>query len=272
MWTPEAKLVELERELRSTLWLVCSILCSTFCATITDITPTDVELFAKEFMGRLFLETLVHGNMTKDVALKIQDMVERVIKPRPLTTPERVAQRSLVLPECECQRLFDYTKHRSDESTCFSASEYVWNIKVPNPANTNSSIDYYCQVGDVADDQLRNEVALLAHIVNEPCFNVLRTKEQLGYIVFSGRRSSAGQTGFRILVQSEKDAVFLETRVEAFLDYFQTFLKDMSDEEFEKNRQSLVDQRLEKPKNLYGESSRFWARIGDGYYNFLQRE
>ncbi len=143
---------------------------------------------------------------------------------------------------------------------------------MPNPANTNSSIDYYCQVGDAADDQLRNELALLAHIANEPCFNVLRTKEQLGYIVFSGSRSSAGQTGFRVLVQSEKDSVFLETRIEAFLDYFQTYLNDLSDEEFDKNRQSLVDKRLEKPKNLYGESSRFWARIGDGYYDFLRRE
>jgi insulysin len=145
-------------------------------------------------------------------------------------------------------------------------------MDVPNPANVNSSVDYYCEVGDVSDDVLRNELALFAHLANEPCFNVLRTKEQLGYIVFSGSRSAVGQTGFRILVQSEKDAVFLESRVEAFLDYFRGYLADMSDEEFEKQRQSLVDKRLEKPKNLHGESSRFWSRIGDGYYDFLRRE
>ncbi len=132
-------------------------------------------------------------------------------------------------------------------------------------------MDYYCQVGDVADDQLRNTLALLAHLANEPCFNQLRTKEQLGYLVFSGNRSTTGQTGFRILVQSERNAVYLETRIEAFLDFFKGYLQELADEEYDQQRQSLVDKRLEKPKNLYGESGRFWSRIGEGDYDFTRR-
>ena len=58
---------------------------------------------------------------------------------------------------------------------------------------------------------------LFAQIVQEPCFNVLRTKEQLGYIVFSGTKVQTGMVGFRVLVQSERDPVYLEERVEAFL-------------------------------------------------------
>ena len=38
---------------------------------------------------------------------------------------------------------------------------------------------------------------LFSQIINESCYNQLRTKEQLGYIVFSGvRRSNGAQVGW----------------------------------------------------------------------------
>ena len=45
---------------------------------------------------------------------------------------------------------------------------------------------------------------LATQILKEPCFNVLRTQEQLGYIVFSGVRRAHGVQGLRFIVQSEK--------------------------------------------------------------------
>ena len=89
---------------------------------------------------------------------------------------------------------------------------------------------------------------LLAHTLKEPCFDKLRTKEQLGrailsllvfcsvfdlvvvcvsvcvcagYIVASGLRRSHGVQGLRILIQSDKPAAFIESRAEAFLQSFQ---------------------------------------------------
>lgn len=167
---------------------------------------------------------------------------------------------------------------RCHESPCeladsmLSASEHVWKMSVPNKSNVNSSCEYYCQVGDVQDDHLRPRLSLLAQLAHEPVFNVLRTKEQLGYLVFSSARAATGSMGFRILLQSEKPAAYLETRVEAFLDYFKTFLEEMSDEDFQTARQGLVSKKMEKPKNLHGESSRFWVAVGDGYYDFERRE
>lgn len=152
------------------------------------------------------------------------------------------------------------------------ASEHVWKMSVPNKSNVNSSCEYYCQVGDVQDDHLRPRLSLLAQLAHEPVFNVLRTKEQLGYLVFSSARAATGSMGFRILLQSEKPAAYLETRVEAFLDYFKTFLQEMSDEDFQTARQGLVSKKMEKPKNLHGESSRFWVAVGDGYYDFDRRK
>lgn len=59
---------------------------------------------------------------------------------------------------------------------------------------------------------------LLAQIIAEPCFNTLRTKEQLGYIVFSGIRRTSGAQGLRIIVQSDKHPQYVEKRIDLFLD------------------------------------------------------
>lgn len=58
---------------------------------------------------------------------------------------------------------------------------------------------------------------LLAQIIAEPCFNTLRTKEQLGYIVFSGIRRTSGAQGLRVIVQSDKHPQYVENRIDSFL-------------------------------------------------------
>ncbi|EEB87741.1 hypothetical protein MPER_14795, partial [Moniliophthora perniciosa FA553] len=74
--------------------------------------------------------------------------------------------------------------------------------------------------------------------MTEPAFNVLRTKEQLGYIVFCGGLLLPGSTlkGVRIIVQSEKTPGYLEARVDAFLDYMKNMIEEMSEEAFEEQK------------------------------------
>jgi insulysin len=148
----------------------------------------------------------------------------------------------------------------------------VWPIQVPNPNNVNSACHYYCQVGDITDDMLRCRLALFCHIAEEPIFSILRTKEQLGYSMWSGPRTWAGSMGFYILLQGEKSPIFIETRMEACLDHLGSILESMSDEAFETSRRGLIGKQLEKPKNLYQETSRYWAHMRDGSYDFDRRE
>lgn len=112
---------------------------------------------------------------------------------------------------------------------------------------------------------------LFIQLINEPCFDTLRTKEQLGYLVHSTGRSSIGMTGFRISIQSERDAAYLESRVDAFLDSFEGTLQGMSDEQFDKERASLVNRLREEPKNLVLETMSYWGHIHAGYYDFERR-
>lgn len=78
----------------------------------------------------------------------------------------------------------------------------------------------------------------------------LRTKEQLGYIVSSGVMTHDAVTGFRVVVQSEKSPEYLDERIESLWTGFGQYLADLSDEAFDKEKASLVNLKLEQPKNL----------------------
>lgn len=211
----------------------------------------DVQRFLPELLGRLHIEMLVHGNLLKDEAVNLMSLAENTLKPKALAPTELISHRSLILPR---------------------GTNFSWSREVANRENVNSGIEYYCQVGDPTDVNLRAKLALMSQIAQEPCFDQLRTKEQLGYLVFSSLRKTIGSMGFRVLVQSERDSRFVESRIEAFFDSFKTLLENLTDEEFEAQRTSLINKKLEAVKNLYEESSRFWFHIHSGYYDFLQRD
>jgi insulysin len=147
----------------------------------------------------------------------------------------------------------------------------VWRADVPNKENVNSGLSYYIHIGDQADDILRAKLSLLAHLIYEPCFDTLRTKEQLGYIAQSVMLTRPGIMGLRVHVQSEKSPAFLETRVEDFLSGFRNHLLGLATEDYEKQRNGLITKKLEKLKSLGEEASKLWTSIQSGYYDFLRR-
>eukprot|EP00952_Eustigmatos_sp_NYUAD-ZCMA_P004412 19417-Eustigmatos_ZCMA.PRE.1 len=66
--------------------------------------------------------------------------------------------------------------------------------------------------------------------MEEPLYDSLRTKEQLGYVVSCGVRMTHGVLGFCVRLQSERyEPQVLHTRVEEFLRRFRERLASMSD-------------------------------------------
>uniref|UniRef100_A0A7S3AI92 Peptidase M16 middle/third domain-containing protein n=1 Tax=Haptolina ericina TaxID=156174 RepID=A0A7S3AI92_9EUKA len=132
---------------------------------------------------------------------------------------------------------------------------------VSNADETNSATEVYLQVGG----EKRPESVLLelaAQVINKPAYHQLRTTEQLGYIVFTGSRCDLGVIGLRCLVQSSThDAAYLDERIELFLASVPALIEAMTDEEFLNHRKAIIDLKLEKPKRLRQESSRYWSEI-----------
>src|ERR1700733_9849886 len=132
-------------------------------------------------------------------------MTERTLASSSLPAP--IFDRALILPEGWILLLVcPQSAHR------VLASNLVWSLSVPNPAESNSALTYYVHVGKLTDQQTRVKMSLLAQVLHEPAFNVLRTKEQLGYVVLCSAwpLAGSGDGGIRLAVQSERDPVYVE--------------------------------------------------------------
>lgn len=151
--------------------------------------------------------------------------------------------------------------------------ESVWQTPVPNPNEPNSALTYYVHFGTALEPRNRVIASLLTQILSEPAFNVLRTREQLGYIVSCGQWNTPGsaEVGMRIIVQSERTPAYLEERVDAFLDEILETLKGMTEEGFAEHKHGLEKKWTEDPKNLREETNRFWHHIDTGYFDFNRR-
>lgn len=108
--------------------------------------------------------------------------------------------------------------------------------------------------------------------MSEPAFDQLRTKEQLGYIVFTGASKLGSNLVLRIIVQSTKDPHFLDERVEAFLEQFRAELAMFTLEKLQENVTAVREQQLEKPKNNYEEFSELWREVDGKTFLFHRKE
>lgn len=216
-------------------------------AELPHITAKDLQDFYPQLLRQMHIETFVHGNLYKEDALKLSDLIESTLKPRPLPSTQWPITRSLVFPP---------------------GGNFVYHRTLKDPANVNHCIEYLLYVGDKMIRPLRAKVLLLDQMTHEPAFDQLRTKEQLGYVVFSGARSTVTTIGYRFIIQSEKSPEYLESRIDSFLTGFAETLAKMTDAEFEGHKRSLINKRLEKLKNLDQESSRLWSYIDSEYFDF----
>lgn len=206
----------------------------------------------------LFIEVLIQGNFTMENAKAIKDLIGKQFAGyKPL--------------KGSVEEVLDIVKLSTYQLPEGSYTRYE--LPLVDEKNINSCIEYFIQISpSFKDNKLRVLTDLLSTMIHEPCFNELRTKEQLGYVVFSGTRLTRSSFGLRVLIQSERSTDYLEYRIEEFLEKFGKFVnKELTEENFLKFKKALKDKKLTKLKNLNEEVSRFWNCIIDGYFNFDSR-
>lgn len=242
---------------------------ATFLKTaILAVTATEVLEHKKSLLSQVNARILAAGNLFKDEAIEIAEIVEAGLGQSPLS-PTQLNERCLVLPQGQSMALHLVLKPTKNPIT---GSNYIYSAPIRNPNQANSSLTYFTHFGPIIDQKLRVGSALLTQILSEPAFNVLRTREQLGYIVSCSAWTLPGSSekGLRIVVQSEKNPEYLETRVEAFLDEMKIKLEEMSDEDFITHRNGLEKKWLESNKNLAEEVSKYLVHINSGQWDFLR--
>lgn len=216
-------------------------------AELALITADDVRAFFPQLLKQMHIELLVHGNLYKEDALRMTDLTQATLKPRHLPPSQWTSRRTVELP---------------------AGSDYRYEHTLANPDNVNHCIEYTVFAGNNHDRPQRAKLLLLADLTSEPCFDQLRTKEQLGYVVISGPIINVSSMAWRVIIQSEKDCGYLEKRIDLFLQGYEAALKDMPEEEFQAHKIGVINKRLERLKNLNSETARFWHHVTSEVMDF----
>lgn len=212
-------------------------------------------------MGRLKCEALCMGNIDEQGSFEVASMIDKQLlgSVRPLSEVETPRFRSLKLPTRE-EAIAIFGPDVATRPIPLVYQELAY-----SPTEENNAVELIFQVG--CELELGYEgmalLDLLTHIAYGSVFNQLRTKEQLGYLVSSfARKTAGGAWGMSVLVQSgvalpEK----LEERCEAWLEIFRKELEDMTPENVAQEASAVAAQLLETETKLSQEVSRVWGEI-----------
>lgn len=216
----------------------------------TELVTVDrLRTFIDELLSRMHVECFIYGNVNKEKALEMSSKVEDKLKKTDANVVPLLARQLMLKREY---------KLNNGENCLF---------EMTNEFHKSSCAELYLQCG-MQNDQANVYVDLVTQILSEPCYNQLRTKEQLGYIVFCGSRKSNGVQGIRVIVQSANHPAFVEERIEHFLNGMVDYLENMTEEEFKRHKEALAAMKLEKPKRLSSQFTKFLNEIALQQYHF----
>ena len=229
---------------------------------LSQASLAEFHAFCSILIRNISAEVLVHGNANVDEARVIAADVMSIIGTKGISLSLEPCRRVVSL-----QQRFQYTYRQH----CLRFNRNEENSAIENIYIVN---DYagYSTPSSLLPSQIRSEALteLVAHLLSEPAFDQLRTKEQLGYIVFTGVKNIVSlELAIHIIVQSNhKDPQYLDERIEDFLISFKELLLQYTPEQVQENIEAVKDRLLEKPKNLNEGSRQYWSEIKARTYLF----
>nr|XP_037872311.1 nardilysin [Bombyx mori] len=215
---------------------------------IHNITLDDLRDFHDRLLSKLYMQVLVQGNLAWYDAINISQNVFSNMQWESLSESE--------IPQLQVHEL--------------PLGERKLRVMSLNEASTNSIITNYYQAEVTTPSDLA-VLEVLMMLMEEPVFDMLRTKEQLGYSVFSMMRYTFGVLGFSVSVNTQVDKFsvsYVDGRVEAFLRKFYRDMKRLSEKTLAATRNSLVQLKHTTDYELKEEVERNWKEIVSREYQF----
>ena len=219
----------------------------------STITVDDLILFKKN----MFLETqsnwLIQGNFKKETALEIVKMTNEIFNidiKKKITKPFYSFRTVQLMPNIN----------------------YIYRFLNPNKEEKDSSVLAVFQCGRTYGEE-NQYFRILQSFLADKFYDILRTKETLGYIV-----SLTSSTIYEILhlvgviQSSKKEPEFCSGRIRNFFKEEEKEIKEMSDEVFNSYLKSRVIKETKKDRDLKEQFERNWTEISLGRYRFNIKE
>jgi secreted Zn-dependent insulinase-like peptidase len=167
--------------------------------------------------------------------------------------------------------LFENKTYGGDRQIYKIHSEEKLNLSLAINHNDLAILKYYQGRNDSPKEEA--SIILLKQLIGSDFFHELRTKKQLGYIVAVVNQKVDRIPGISLLIQSpEASVIRMGQEIDKFLLDFFDQLKMMTEEDFLKQKESVLLRLQEKPKNLLENLSQFWQCIITRNHTFDRRE
>ncbi|ETO32182.1 hypothetical protein RFI_04936 [Reticulomyxa filosa] len=226
---------------------------------VNKITYEDLMAHYRQLFAQVFVEGLVYGNAEAKQATDtyshlidkhlLKNKTPKIYPPKDILAARKG---SLKVPANGYTHALRFENFNSDDNNNAIGNDYFFAIDTPK--------DWAV-------------LKLMAHMTSVPCFDQLRTKEQLGYLVWSFSDIARGLMSFRVTIQSVvADPIKLDERVELFLQDFRKQLAATNKDTFESNKEGVVNDLLEKTKGVGQQFGEYWNELENWRYQFERRE
>ncbi|XP_055592600.1 nardilysin-like isoform X2 [Uranotaenia lowii] len=215
---------------------------------LKNLTMEDLAAFSDKYFRQVKIQTLIQGNIKKEDAVTVMETVMSNLNCGAIQNKTLVESRAREIPLGD---LYLVVKSFRDNDV--------------NTVTTN-----FYQAGPVTP-LLNAQLEILVMLLEEPLFDILRTKEQLGYDVSTTIRDNFGILGFSITIHSQEDKFtyrHIDERIEDFNHKFLEILEKMPDTDYDIMKSSLLKRKQIVDTELKTEVSRNWAEITTEEYIF----
>jgi insulysin len=191
-----------------------------------ELTLPQVQDFARGLFARGKLEILSFGNLSADAAVATARKVAAVLRPAPVAEAQLVGRRLLAMQPGRALRASEVLQVNN------SAYRSEWVLGSDTP-------------------EVRAATLALSAFMGPVVFTELRTKQQLGYIVFGGAGNEVhSQFAYFIVQSGDYGADVLESRATALIKQLPAQLEALPDEEWRTIVAGVRAKLLEKDKSI----------------------
>ncbi len=215
-------------------------------AALTPVTPDELKAFAQLFLNQLDIEMLGNGNISKtEMTTRANQLATQLVTEKPAQPIARPNVRQLPAGQ---KLLYPFEVEHSD-----------------------NAVTLYVQ-GDNKDVATRARFALLNQILSTPFYHELRTRQQLGYIVFSSPMTLLEVPALAFTVQSPNTTP--ENIIKAIEDFIasSSTLATLDEATLSTHKRALISRLMEKDDRLSQRSNRYWHEIDRQNVEFDSRE
>ncbi|KNC46818.1 uncharacterized protein AMSG_03249 [Thecamonas trahens ATCC 50062] len=166
-------------------------------AQLASLRFADVEAALGRFMRIGFAETLVYGNVSAETVVGWDAALRHAMGWAPLPLA--------LLPHTRCVALRP-------------GSRLVTRARAPHDDDTNSALALYFHIPNGHEPHVHYATLLLQQVIKQMAFDDLRTRQQLGYVVWTLAPTYAGERFFGWVIQSaEHSPDALEAAIDQFV-------------------------------------------------------